>query len=250
MRLCERALGAHDALRDGTLRDQERTRDLSRRQASQETQRERDLGLSGEHRMAGDEHQAQEVIADVVVHALAMSGTAISLHASSRPNSSSLRSCSALRRKRSIARCLAVAMSQAPGLSGTPDFGHCSSAATRASWARSSATPTSRTIRVNPAMSRATRFSRPRRLPDGCRQPWSQLTITPSSIRRCKRSRGNASCHAALPRLRPQIFKSGRGFSHVSRKIRKLLHLANLYDAVIITGAACAHSMASSLDFT
>src|SRR6202163_2663051 len=44
-------------------------------------------------------------------------------------------------------------MSQAPGLSGTPDFGHCSSAATRASCARSSARPTSRTIRARPAMS-------------------------------------------------------------------------------------------------
>src|SRR2546426_5626495 len=46
-------------------------------------------------------------------------------------------------------------MSQAPGLSGTPDSGHCSSAATRASCARSSAMPTSRTIRARPAMSLA-----------------------------------------------------------------------------------------------
>src|SRR5260370_39477027 len=52
-----------------------------------------------------------------------------------------------------MARCLAVAMSEAPGLSGRPDFGHCSSAATRASCARSSARPTSRTIRASPAMS-------------------------------------------------------------------------------------------------
>src|SRR5258706_5024770 len=52
-----------------------------------------------------------------------------------------------------IARCLAAAISQAPGLSGMPDFGHCSSAATRASCARSSATPTSRTIRARPAIS-------------------------------------------------------------------------------------------------
>src|SRR5438128_4419808 len=44
-------------------------------------------------------------------------------------------------------------MSQAPGLSGTPDAGHCSSAATRASCARSSAKPTSRTMRVRPAIS-------------------------------------------------------------------------------------------------
>src|SRR6266700_3979162 len=52
-----------------------------------------------------------------------------------------------------MARCLAAAISHAPGLSGTPDCGHCSSATTRASCARSSATPTSRTIRANPAMS-------------------------------------------------------------------------------------------------
>src|SRR6266852_5222101 len=52
----------------------------------------------------------------------------------------------------SIARCFAVAMSQAPGLSGMPESGHCWSAATRASCASSSARPTSRTIRVRPAM--------------------------------------------------------------------------------------------------
>src|SRR6266436_6319572 len=84
------------------------------------------------------------------------SGTAISCCASSsRPNSWCLRSRSLLRRQRSIARCFAVAMSQAPGLSGMPDCGHCSSAATRASCASSSAMPTSRTMRVRPAMMRA-----------------------------------------------------------------------------------------------
>src|SRR6266571_1563243 len=46
-------------------------------------------------------------------------------------------------------------MSQAPGLSGTPDSGHCCRAATRASCAKSSARPTSRTIRARPAISRA-----------------------------------------------------------------------------------------------
>src|SRR6267378_5968243 len=46
-------------------------------------------------------------------------------------------------------------MSQAPGLSGTPDSGHCSSAATSASCARSSATPISPTTRAKPAMSLA-----------------------------------------------------------------------------------------------
>src|SRR5882762_5576696 len=74
---------------------------------------------------------------------------------SSRPSSACLRSRSLFRRKRSMARCLAVAMSQAPGLSGTPDSGHRSRAATRASCASSSARPASRTIRARPAMSLA-----------------------------------------------------------------------------------------------
>src|SRR5690349_17660861 len=56
---------------------------------------------------------------------------------------------------RSIARFFAVAISQAPGLSGTPASGHFSSAATSASWARSSARPTSPTIRARPATRRA-----------------------------------------------------------------------------------------------
>src|SRR2546428_11981387 len=46
-------------------------------------------------------------------------------------------------------------MSQAPGRSGTPSAGHCSSAATRASCASSSAVPMSPTRRARPAMSRA-----------------------------------------------------------------------------------------------
>ena len=50
-----------------------------------------------------------------------------------------------------MARCLAVAISQAPGLRGMPDAGHCSSAATSASWASSSARPMSRTMRVKAA---------------------------------------------------------------------------------------------------
>src|SRR5580658_281630 len=54
-----------------------------------------------------------------------------------------------------MARCFAVAMSQAPGLSGMPVRGHCSSAITSASCASSSARPTSRTSRARPAMSLA-----------------------------------------------------------------------------------------------
>src|SRR5215208_7439282 len=46
-------------------------------------------------------------------------------------------------------------MSQAPGLSGIPDCGHCSSAATSAPCARSSARPTSPIMRVKDAISLA-----------------------------------------------------------------------------------------------
>src|SRR5687768_15504312 len=46
-----------------------------------------------------------------------------------------------------------MVINQAPGLSGTPVSGHCAKAATSASWARSSASPTSRTIRTSPAIS-------------------------------------------------------------------------------------------------
>src|SRR5438067_3706169 len=74
---------------------------------------------------------------------------------SSWPSSSCLRSSVFCRRSKSIARCLAVPINQAPGLAGMPDTGHCSSAATRASWASSSATPTSRTICARLAISRA-----------------------------------------------------------------------------------------------
>src|SRR4029079_8686674 len=59
-----------------------------------------------------------------------------------------------LRRNWSIAFRLAVAMSQAPGLSGVPSFGQRSRAATRASCARSSAKPTSRVMRASPAINR------------------------------------------------------------------------------------------------
>src|SRR5436189_5628023 len=74
---------------------------------------------------------------------------------SSWPRCSCVRSRILPRRKWSIARCFAVAMSQAPGLTGTPDSGHCSKAATSASCARSSAIPISPTMRARPAMSLA-----------------------------------------------------------------------------------------------
>ena len=67
MRLGQRPLGAHDALGDGRLRHQERARDLLGRQTAEQAQRERNARLGREHRMAGHEHEAQQVVADVVV---------------------------------------------------------------------------------------------------------------------------------------------------------------------------------------
>ena len=69
---------------------------------------------------------------------------------------------------------LPVVKSQAPGLRGTPGRGHCSSAATSASWASSSASPTSPVQRASPA-TRLARLDAPDRLdraPDGDRRHW------------------------------------------------------------------------------
>ena len=94
------------------------------------------------------------------------------------------------RRIASIARNFAAAISQAPGLSGTPVRGHRSSAATSASWARSSASPTSRTILVRPAINRADSIRQTAsiaRLVAGsatCAYPWAPA---------CSRSRSSCS---------------------------------------------------------
>ena len=52
-RLGQRPLGAHDALGDGRLGDEEGARDLLGRQAAQQAQRERDPRLGGEDGVAG-----------------------------------------------------------------------------------------------------------------------------------------------------------------------------------------------------
>ena len=61
------ALGAHDALGDRRLGHQEGARDLVGRQAADQAEREGHARLGGQHRMAGGEDQAQQVVADVVV---------------------------------------------------------------------------------------------------------------------------------------------------------------------------------------
>ena len=86
----------------------------------------------------------------------AASGSGIACCSCSRScNSiSCLRASMLRRRKSSSARRLAVAISHAPGFSGTPVMGQCSSAATRASCVRSSASVTSRSIRDRPVIRR------------------------------------------------------------------------------------------------
>ena len=105
------------------FRDQEGARDLVRGQAAQQAQRERHPRLGREHRMAGDEHEAQQVVADVVVERR-VEGGGRPIPAALAARGPAPRACARAcfrRRSWSMARCLAVAMSQAPGLSGTPD---------------------------------------------------------------------------------------------------------------------------------
>ena len=63
----ECALGPHDALGDGRLRNEEGARDLLGGQTSQQTERESDAALGREHGMTGREHQAQEIVSDIIV---------------------------------------------------------------------------------------------------------------------------------------------------------------------------------------
>src|SRR6185369_15706466 len=160
------------------------------------------------------------------------------------PSSSCLRSSLRLRRRRSIARRFAVVMSQAPGLSGIPDRGQRSRATTRASWARSSATPTSRTIRASPAMSRGdsilqtasivrwvsegvTHASYPRRAP----RP--RATRARSSSRPAARGRMRGARKEALPllrQLRANAFLLGPQLRReLGTEVFRLEHLTNLH---------------------
>ena len=66
-RLGQRPLGAHDPLRDRRLGDEEGARDLVGREAAEQPQRQRHARLGREHGMTGDEHEPQQIVADVVV---------------------------------------------------------------------------------------------------------------------------------------------------------------------------------------
>ena len=67
VRFGQRALGAHDALRNGGGRLEVGARDRLHRQAADRLQRQRRACLGRQQRVAGGEHQRQQVVADVVV---------------------------------------------------------------------------------------------------------------------------------------------------------------------------------------
>jgi len=67
VRRCQRALGTDDALSNGGLRHQEGACDLVCSQTAQQAQCECDAGFGCQHRVTRDEHQAQQVVADVVI---------------------------------------------------------------------------------------------------------------------------------------------------------------------------------------
>ena len=66
-RLGQGPLGADDPLSDGRFRDEECMGDLVGRQSAEQAQRQRHAGLGRENRMAGREHEAEEVVPDLVV---------------------------------------------------------------------------------------------------------------------------------------------------------------------------------------
>ena len=62
-------LRAHQALRHGRLVDEERVRDLGRREASERAQRQGDLRVQRQRRMAAGEHQLEALVGEgVLVH--------------------------------------------------------------------------------------------------------------------------------------------------------------------------------------
>ena len=65
--LGERALRPDDPLRDRRLRHQKRARDLFGGQPTEQTKGERDARINRQDRMAGREHQPQQVVAHIIV---------------------------------------------------------------------------------------------------------------------------------------------------------------------------------------
>jgi hypothetical protein len=63
-RVADLPFRAHESLRERRLRDEKRTRDLVRLQAGHLAERQRDLRLDGERRVAAREDEAEPVVGD------------------------------------------------------------------------------------------------------------------------------------------------------------------------------------------
>src|SRR2546426_10057160 len=67
MRFGQGPLGPDDALGDGRGRDQERPRDLLRRQAAEDAESEGDSRVLGKDRMASHEDETEQVVPNVIL---------------------------------------------------------------------------------------------------------------------------------------------------------------------------------------
>ena len=125
-----RLLRPRDALRHRRLVDEERARDLGRRQAADRAQRQRDRRCRRQRRMAAHEEHGQRVVLVRDVAAPAARCAASALPVSPRAARFATGRSAAARRSGSATP---------RGLSGTPSRGQCIAAASSASWTASSA---------------------------------------------------------------------------------------------------------------
>ena len=152
----ERALGAHDALLHGRLGHEVGAGDLLGGEPRQQAEGQRHARLDREHRVAGDEDQAQHVVVERVG---GLSGEVGRVRPAAQlqvaPELLGLAPVHFGAAQAVDRPVLGRRHQPGAGVVGDPGRGHCSSAATSASCARSSARPTSRTKRARPAIRRA-----------------------------------------------------------------------------------------------
>ena len=124
-----------------------------RSQARERAQRERDLRLDGERRVAAGEDEAQAIVGPCAAsprRRVAVVGEAARGRRAARPAGASR----ARRRRSSTALLRAARMSHARGLSGRPSRGHCRTAASKAASSASSARSKSPRTRISVARTR------------------------------------------------------------------------------------------------
>ena len=189
--------------------------DLPRAQPADQLEGQRGLRLRCQRRVAADEHQPQHVVLDMVDGGVDVD------------RRSDLASLIAGDARRSPVPPLAAAelvdgaalggrhQPRRRVVAGCPISGHCASAATIASWARSSASPTSRTIRTRAG-------DQPRRLqpPDGLDDLPGGL-LAHVLIRPPESRSANLTATAAIARRRAVGFARTVPNSRLPRRIRR-----------------------------